>query len=148
MKPLWWISRVVEDTRLDADARALLIWFGTRRGGWQYEQGHAQFAMGFGRQKYFRVLASLKSDGWILAEHKRDKKTGQIVHTKVIVRDAAAPVCRKSSHGDDEPCDDFKETGRSAENHHRLLIDNGRVRRPSQTGNVQRSLRVVGGRDV
>ena len=87
MKPISWIKRVLADTRLPLDTRALLAWLGTRPAGWRYSVDEAVQASGVERKKYQRMLATLKAAGWVVAEHKRDR-FGRIKFTKLTLRDA------------------------------------------------------------
>lgn len=90
MKPLWWIDRVVSDGRISAEARCLLVWFGTRPGGWRYSVAEAEAAIGLERKKYQRVMKSVKEAGWVETEYKRDR-FGRIKYVKLILRDTASP---------------------------------------------------------
>lgn len=91
MKPAWWFVRVNTDTSLSHAARQLVSWFGSQPRGWRYSVAEAQAAMGVGRQKYQQTLAELKDAGLIVTTYKHDKRTGQIMHTNLVVRDTAAP---------------------------------------------------------
>lgn len=111
MKPLWWVDRVLADSSLDADARLLLIWLGRKGRAWRYSVAESQRCMGWGNQKYHRVLADLKTAGWIASDHKRDR-LGHIKFTLVTVRDVPNPEPRKSVvRGCRLQNPDFKETG-------------------------------------
>lgn len=111
MKPLWWIDRVLADDGLDADARLLLIWLGRKSRAWRYSVAEAQRCMGWGNQKYHRILADLKTAGWVASDHKRDR-LGRIKFTFVTVRDVPSPEPRKSVvRAGPARNPDFKEAG-------------------------------------
>lgn len=142
MKPLWWIDRVASDTRLSANARCLLVWFGTRPGGWRYSVAEAESALGFERKKYQRVLKSVKDAGWLETEYKRDRH-GRIKYVKLILRDTASPEGANSTLSDraTRRCQ-MKPSGPEGANSTQTSKKN--IGSPSQGF----SPRVVGGRDA
>lgn len=96
MKARWWIISVLGDTRLTADARALLTWLGTRPAGWRYSVEEPQRILGFGRQKYQKVLRELKALGYVETSYRRNR-LNRITATLLDVRDHPKPEGRKSS---------------------------------------------------
>lgn len=147
MKPRWWMQKVSRDIRLSIEARWLLLWLGGQPAGWRYSVDEARAAAGVGREKYFRILAEIKSLGYVDAEHRRDMR-GRITFTNLKLRDVASPECGKAAHGKPHrnagSKDGGPECGKAAQT---SLIDT--TERASPEAGFPGRLRVIsGGRDV
>lgn len=75
----------MNDTALTVEQRGLLVWFGTRPGGWQYRVVDTLAETGFERKKYQRLFASLKAAGYVETEHRRDR-LGRVTFTKLTLK--------------------------------------------------------------
>lgn len=88
MKPMRWVDAVLDDARLPADARAVLIWLGRRPKDWQYSAVEAASAAGMERKKYQRTLQAIRDAGWVMWEQSRDRKTGHLKQVDFTILDA------------------------------------------------------------
>jgi len=114
MKPGWWFRELHDAQWLSSDARLLIGWFATRSRGWRYSMEGNAAALGWGLQKYKKVLREGKASGYLSFAYKRNK-SGHINQVSLIVRDK--PEGRKSALGGAKPRADSKPAGQKAENH-------------------------------
>jgi len=113
MMPRGWMIGVIQDNRLSADARALIIFVGSRPARWRYSVEECRRVLLFGRQKYQKIMREAKDAGYVTVTQPKDGK-GRLEPAILTVH--YTPRAENQTPENATPRDDLKAFGPRVEN--------------------------------